>query len=91
MKIRIDFITNSSSSSFIIGKSNITLEQMEKINNHIEWGRRLGLECAEEDQAWQIYEEKDFIKLETYMDNFDMRDFLLMIGILPQYIHGGHW
>lgn len=34
MKIRNGFISNSSSSSFIIEKKNLTIEQIEKIKNH---------------------------------------------------------
>lgn len=35
MKLRIGFVTNSSSSSFTIAKSDLTDDQIEKIKNHI--------------------------------------------------------
>lgn len=34
MKIRTGFVSNSSSSSFVIGKSYLTTDQIDKIKNH---------------------------------------------------------
>lgn len=41
MKLRIGFITNSSSSSFTIAKSDLTDEQIEKIKNYFEAAKKL--------------------------------------------------
>ena len=41
MKLRTGFVTNSSSSSFTIAKSNLTADQIDKIKNHIEAAKEL--------------------------------------------------
>lgn len=44
MKLRIGFVTNSSSSSFTIAKSDLTDDQIEKIKNHIKVAKELEME-----------------------------------------------
>lgn len=43
MKLRIGFITNSSSSSFTIARSDLTDEQIEKIKNYFEAAKEVGM------------------------------------------------
>jgi hypothetical protein len=87
MKIRQDFVTNSSSSSFIIAKSALTSEQIKMIHNHDEIGEELGLYCY--DEPWAITETAHFIKGSTGMDNFDMSEFFEKIGIDNNLIEWG--
>ena len=43
MKLRIGFVTNSSSSSFTIARSDLTDEQIEKIKNCFEAAKEVGM------------------------------------------------
>lgn len=82
MKIRSGFVSNSSSSSFILQKKDLTAEQIEKIENHIEEGEKLGMAGAKKDNIWFIEIHEDVIKGSTSMDNFSMKNFLCLIGVL---------
>jgi hypothetical protein len=77
MKIKSDFVTNSSSASFVIGKYYVSGYQRDLIFNHEE---------IAEDQAWEISENHDTISGYTNMDNFDMYAYLESIGIPMEYL-----
>ena len=82
MKIRNGFVSNSSSSSFIIQKEKLNGCQIDKIKNHIEYSKNLsGFELCDYNESWSIYETENEIQLYASMDNFDMYKFLLLIGI----------
>lgn len=84
MKIRYDFVTNSSSSSFIINKRHLDSDQLEAIRRHDEIGEALGLKYAEE--RWCIEENKTWIGGHTSMDNFDMYEFLESIDVNMRHV-----
>lgn len=84
MKFREDFVTNSSSSSFIINKRHLDSDQLEAIRRHDEIGDALGLECANE--RWHIEENNRYIGGCTSMDNFDMEEFLEQIDVNMRYV-----
>ena len=84
MKIRFGFVTNSSSSSFIIAKSCLTEKQIRAIRAHGALGEKLGLKYT--DCPWKVSEDKDSVEGYTAMDNFDMARFLELIGVEDRHI-----
>jgi hypothetical protein len=83
MKIKVDFVTNSSSASFTINKKDLTKRQIMLIKNHIEVARMLTKIDKKERwyDPWTIWETKKHISGSTFMDNFDMAEFLKIIGV----------
>lgn len=90
MKIRQGFVSNSSSSSFVIKKKYLTKEQIEKIKNHIsEAGKEKYDDYDFIFDAWDITETLKKIKGYTYMDNFNMEEFLSEIDVRRKHIEWG--
>ena len=88
-KLRNGFVSNSSSSSFVISLDKITAKQLNKIFDHIELGQEMGLDCAESHEAWTISVDDNNVTGYTFMDNFDMEEFLLKIGVDAEDIEWG--
>jgi len=86
-KVRTSFVTNSSSSSFILQKKNLTKSQIEKVMLHGEYCRMRKLNgqfYCDAGYDWTVDNCTDVITGHTFMDNFDMGEFFTMIGIDPQ-------
>jgi hypothetical protein len=84
MKIKTDFVTNSSCASFVIEKKNLTNIQTLLIQNHHEFCEQYhpqSLEYTPDHSGWSISDVDNKILGDTSMDNFDMLWFLLEIGI----------
>jgi len=95
MKTRLGFVSNSSSSSFVLNKSKLTVDQIYKIRDHFAVAKELAKDNedwvgTDIQDAWEIKEDEDRIALSTIMDNFDMRFFLTKIGV-PENIIEDEW
>jgi len=84
MKVRTGFVSNSSSSSFVIPLSAITINQAQKILNHAMLGKEMLMGCC--DYPWAVHIESGYLYGETDMDNFDMFFFINAIGINENFI-----
>lgn len=100
MKNRIGFISNSSSSSFIIRKENLTELQLIAIRDHISVATKMvknglikesELDYCDECGAWDIKETDDKIIMYTDMDNFNMKGFLELINVEEEHIELGDY
>lgn len=77
MKVRNGFVSNSSSSSFVINLEDISAKQLKKIQSH-----KLRLEFWQnDDDEWTIDVDDDKVSGHTWMDNFDMHEYLKDIGV----------
>ena len=82
MKTRLGFVTNSSSSSFVIAKKNLTLAQYSAISEHVDYAKEhFGWDAGELDFWWSVDETGDELHGSVFMDNFDMYEFMEKIGV----------
>lgn len=85
MKTRLGFVSNSSSSSFILEKKDLTELQIVLIKNYFIVAKKLYDEGLLQNlsmcDCWSIVEHEDTIEGYTDMDNFYMYLYLKFIGI----------
>jgi hypothetical protein len=104
MKIRNGFVSNSSSSSFMIARRFVSDWQLEQIKGHIHKAYKIDpthdwpSECRPGfvpgewhcGSAWSISVDEDLVEGYTCMDNFDMHHFLDQIGIDMERVRFRH-
>lgn len=89
MKERIGFVSNSSSSSFIICRAKLSLDQIEKIQNHIDYYNEYFAELPGHYQqtkadSWSITVNEESVYGYVFMDNFPMDEFFERVGIADE-------
>lgn len=101
MKTRNGFVSNSSSSSFVVFKDALSESQKDMIINCIDWIDIFIKRDEENDNVdnvknrfeyydsdpWRIIEHKDYIFGETSMDNFSMYDYFDYINVDQDFVN----
>ena len=81
MKFRTGFVSNSSSSSFMIPRRYVSDDQLEKIYNHMSHGKIHDdyygfVGCYDDYNSWGIGDDENYVTGSASMDNFSMYTYL---------------
>jgi hypothetical protein len=80
MRIRVNFVSNSSSASFILQKSKMSSLQIYAMLHLPEMIDKLNM-SKNDDDGWSIHDDGEFIRGDTIMDNDGMNKFFKAIGL----------
>lgn len=87
MKVRSGFVSNSSSSSFIVAKAYLSADQLSAIRDHCKSTMFSG---SDPHDAWIISEDDYTIEGSCSMDNFDMHGYLEVLGVNMSKVKWGY-
>ena len=87
--MRNGFVSNSSSSSFVIKLKDVSPTQLDEIVNY-DISAKIRNLCEFYDEGWYITIDEDEVRGDTSMDNFDMVEFLHAIGVPNDKIEWDH-
>lgn len=81
MKIRVGFVSNSSSASFTINKKHLPREVINAVKDHWNYANDNNFKCIDSEYSsvsdkWDIEETENELRGMTSMDNFDMQLFI---------------
>lgn len=91
MKIRLGFVSNSSSASFSINKNYLTPAQLQSIKDTlsgaipIKSNDEFNTDNPEYIEDWIMSDRGDYLQFETMMDNFDLIYYLLKDLRIPEH------
>jgi len=83
MKFRFGFVSNSSSSSFILDVTGLKESQKNKIRHHLEFSMGMHSEFFKYGPAWDITEKGDSWECFTFIDNFDLARWVVEVVGVP--------
>lgn len=90
MKIRISFVTNSSSANFTVSKKGLSAEQVALILDPTPLKAKFyNLFVWDGPESWTIINKEKEIELWTSMDNFDYQEIFDILNIPEKNISGG--
>ena len=72
MKVRNGFVSNSSSSSFVIDRNYVSSQTLDDIIGHADIAK---------ENAWNVSTTKTEVHCSTSMNNFDLREYVKNLGI----------
>lgn len=81
MKIRTGFVSNSSSSSFVIDLHALSPRQIEQIQNHVKYAKAWKMDTTPDQWDIGVNDGAGVLWGETYMNNFNMALFLHKAGV----------